>query len=312
MFIEFAQRYPSALGRKYHVISTPSLPLPSYLEGIISPNYQWLTHLTLLNVTIPRTSLIQVASVTNLVALAVGPNVLAPDIGVDDSLIRTWSRSASMGAFHSLRVLVLREQIHVSARVFEYLMSFPALAIFATNSVRGSGLSHKNNALSFGWKHRKDKSTEEGRNLGRRKDRSGWDELLQELIKLSGTVDAETLSNRNVRVLDMVPVIHLAVGGYSDNANLARSEGGPRHIWNRVSNVGGTRSVIEENLKLLTCSNSDQGPKSQSLSGPSKPDIGRKRAHDPTENYVAKKALKPILRTSKAHNIGDLLSEFFP
>ena len=152
VFLEFAKRYPSCMGRKYLAIAMPNLSLHSYCKDLTSPTYQWLTHLTLLNITVPRSALIQLSMITNLAVLSLGPGLFAPDIGVDDNLIRTWSRSTSDGAFCMLRVLALRDQSCVTIRAFEYLTLFPTLAIFATESVPGIGPRDKIAAGACGWK----------------------------------------------------------------------------------------------------------------------------------------------------------------
>ena len=303
VFIEFAQRYSSAIRRKYHVIPKPNLPLLSYYDGITSPSDQWLTWLTLSNVTTPRTTLIQLSLVTNLVVLTIGPNVLAPDIGVDDSLIRTWSRSASTGAFRSLRVLVLRGQPNVTPRAFEYLSSFPALSIFATNSVRGSGLMNKDMPSLFGWKHKSTEKTDEW--LSQHCD---WDKFLQNLFQLGGAGDPESLPKEGTQEPNILPVIHLAVGGYSEHASVAKSEEGTMHVWIRTTMIGSQDSEMK-NKSEASDADGNHTSKLEPFSCALRPDIVRKRAHDST-TQVANRAVKPTLRTSKAHNISDLLSKF--
>ena len=315
LFIEFAKRYPSPMLRKYQSIPMPNLPLVSYYKDLLSPNNQWLTYLTLVNVAVPRTALIQVSMVTNLVALVVGPNVLAPDIGVDDSLIRTWSRSASMGAFRSLRILFLRGQTHLTSRAFEYFSSFPALAIVATKSTSGFKTLDRQIVLSFGWECKKYKTNyniNDWHNTPRRVGRSGCDEFLGEMFELSRTIDNESLQSEDIQTLDMLPVIHLAIGGYGTDANLDGLGLEAVHIWTRERKINEPSSEIRSTDQPRDWSSSIQKAGSSSDWDETDTDVVRKRAHSATEAHMTKKAIKPTLRASKANNIGDLLSKFVP
>ena len=298
------------MGRKFHTISEPNLPLTFYLKEVTSPNYQWLTHLTLLHITLPRTALIQVSLVTNLAVLTVGPNVLAPDIGVDDSLIRTWSRAATTGAFCVLRVLALRGQSLVTPGAFDDLALFPALAVFATESVPGVGPRDKDTALARGWNYKSGEDLSDWLVMGGGVDSAKWDEISQAFFNLGGQLDRESLTAEDVKAVNVFPVLHLAVGGHTENAVIDVAGEGTMRVWYRLSKVGGLQgsNALQSMLPEWSNSHIRKGPRY--FSTPSTHGSPQKRVLDSIKTDVVRKKVKPAMRSSKGQDIGDLLLGF--
>ena len=297
IFLAFAQRYRSMVGRKFHIISEPKLPLTSYLKDVTSFDYRWLTHLTLLNVTVPRTALIQVSLITNLAVLTVGPNLFAPDIGVDDSLIRTWSRVAATGSFCMLRVLALREQTYVTARVFDYLKCFPALAIFATESVPNVGPSDDNVALAFGWKCRIGKDLRTWIARGHGVNDARWDETLQTFFELAKQSGLETLTDKDIDSPEALPVMLVAVGGCPKNAAVDVTGEGRMCVWYRHGNVAVSKGTNVVQTALPGCNDNNIRDHHQHSSAPVIQDIfTQKRPSDAIGNIQPRKK-NPASRT---------------
>ena len=242
------------------MIFRPDLPLPSYLAGIVSHNHQWLTQLTLLNITIPRTALIQLSGIFNLSVLTIGPGVLATDIGVDDGLLRTWSRAASTGAFSMLRALALRDQPHVTARAFSYLEDFPALSIFAIERVSTIGLPDKVTmvvqdwTLKIGQELRAWLST-----VGDSGERQfTWDAISEAFFRLGGQYNKQetTMAKSVVAIMDALPSVHLAIGGQARDAYVDYIVGaGSTHVWHRDSTMAAAAPTTGPKLPQLPLPN---------------------------------------------------------
>lgn len=117
--------------RKLHVILEPNMKLGEYTKHLESPSFNWITFLSVSHITCSRTDLIKICDLANLGVLTIGEKVHAPDIGLDDSVIRSWGRiAANSDKFSSLRVLNCRAQRGVTPKVFEHLNQFPALSSF--------------------------------------------------------------------------------------------------------------------------------------------------------------------------------------
>ena len=209
-----------------------------------------------------------------------------------------------------LRVLALRGQTHVTARAFEYLTLFPALAIFTTESMSGIGPQDKGAALAFGWKYKTGKDLSSWLVSDSGVGSSKWDDISQAFFKLGGQLNAETLTVEDVKALDAFPVVHLAVGGHAEDAAIDVAGEGRMRVWHRLSMVDGLQSNEATQLALPDWSNSDGRTEARRLSAPSTMGFPQKRAPDSVESHAARKKVKPAIRASKEQHIGDLLSEF--
>ncbi|KAL9127182.1 MAG: hypothetical protein Q9217_003890 [Psora testacea] len=213
----FAIAYPNApekrLLRKTMIIENPNMPLSSYIEPIDSPSFHWLNFLSLQNIKCPRTALLQIPRLMNLAALTIGEGIYAPDIGVDDSMVRTWGRIAATdsNAFTMLRVLSLRGQSCITSRIFEYLDAFPMLAVL---NIDGCGLGHRDECVaeSQGWKRRTDVEGDLV-NVSDEATAADWESSLHTFFKLAGTYGVEKLTQEGVRTADDLPRLYLALGG---------------------------------------------------------------------------------------------------
>lgn len=71
----------------------------------------------------------------------------------DDAVLRGWARLArgGSGAFGRLEILVLRGQMGVTERCFEYLSEFPALRGFCVSLCGVDGVVAERAARGCGW-----------------------------------------------------------------------------------------------------------------------------------------------------------------
>ena len=199
------------LKHKHHNILEPNMKLIDYVKHIISPSLSWITSLTLSNITCSRTDLIQISQIINIGTLSIGPNVQAPDIGIDDSIIRSWGRlAADSDAFSVLRVLSCRSQKEMTPRIFTYLNQFPSLHLFKVED-SNIGQQGKSLALQHGWKSTTSvdlssllvKGGTEG---------VAWDSAANACFRLRGQFCAEALTEHGVTEIDGLPILHLALG----------------------------------------------------------------------------------------------------
>lgn len=142
----FASTYPiemCALGQD-HQMSLPApdrLDAPSvleYMQSITAPDFEWITLLSLTDVALSRTHLLQLSCIRNLGALMVYNSnnesfrSTHRDSKVDENVTRAWSRHATeSGAFSKLRVLMLECCYEATARSLTYMKSFPMLELCA-------------------------------------------------------------------------------------------------------------------------------------------------------------------------------------
>lgn len=181
------------------------------MKPIISPSLNWITSLTLSNIICSRTDLIQISQITNIGSLSVGPNVQAEGVGIDDSIIRSWSRLAvDSDAFSVLRILNCHSQKEMTPRIFTYLDQFPSLDFFNVSD-SNFGPQGKPLALNHGWEIKTGmdlsnllvQGTSEG---------WGWDSATAAWFRLQGHSCAEALTEDAVRRIDGVPGLELALG----------------------------------------------------------------------------------------------------
>ena len=226
MWKAFASIFPNqkdeTLNSKKYIINDVNLRLIDYINPVISLSFDWITFLALSNVTCSQSDLIQISRLTNLGALTCGPNVRTPDIGLDDSVIRSWSRTAaSSNAFSMLRVFSCRSQKEITSKSFKHLKVFPALAVF--NVEDGNfGLSAEMMAFQHGWRYRTGIYLSNWLVKGGILDAS-WDSTIYVCFKIGGMVSAGNLIDEGLTVVDSLPVLRLHLGGTQGDAILDRT-----------------------------------------------------------------------------------------
>ena len=187
------------------------MKLTDYMKPIISPSINWITSLTLSNITCSRTDLIQISRIINIGTLSVGPNVQAEGVGIDDSIIRSWCRLAvDYDAFSVLRILSCRSQKEMTPRIFTYLNQFPSLDFFNVAD-SNLGLQGKPLALQHGWEA---KTGMDLSNLLVKGASEGWvwDSATAAFFRRTGHSCTEVLTEDAVRRIDGLPVLELTLG----------------------------------------------------------------------------------------------------
>lgn len=154
MSVYYSEDASSLLYHRQSII-VPSVSLDHYATPIMSPNFEWLTHLTISGLFLPRSELVNLCRIVNLSALdIVAPKTLEKIVTiptVDDALVRSWSReAASNGAFPKLRVLSIRNYETITQTTLSYLSTFPSLTLY---NVTGCSIHRDHNvyAKKLGW-----------------------------------------------------------------------------------------------------------------------------------------------------------------
>ena len=197
------------LKHKHHTIVEPNMKLSDYMNPITSPSLSWITSLTLSSITCSRTDLIQISRIINIGTLSIGPNVEAPDIGIDDSIIRGWGRLATdSDAFTVLRVLSCRSQKEMTPRIFAYLNQFPSLDLFKVEH-SNLGPQGKPLALQHGWKSITGVDLSSLHVKGGTEG-MGWDSAADACFRVGEQFYA--VKEDGVTGIDELPVLHLALG----------------------------------------------------------------------------------------------------
>ena len=250
-----------------------------YMKPTTSHSLNWVTFLTLSNITCSRADLIQISQLVNLGNLTLGPAIQAPDIGLDDSIIRNWARlAAESDAFSILRVLNFRWQREITSRVFTHLNQFPALALFNVEECN-LGPQEKPTAQQHGWKYKTGVELRDWLLKGGAKGPS-WDSVVHACFRLGGEFSTENSTDEGVRAIDDLPVLHLSIGDATRDALVDVIGGRILRCFYRTTKDQGEKPVRVSNKRLIT---EDQ------------PKVPRK---------------KPIMRASKQQNMEDLLMGF--
>lgn len=258
------------------------MTVAAYVTPITSPSFDWITFLTLSNITCSRVDLVNISKLTNVGALTIGKAVSIGETGLDDSIVRAWSRAATEAdAFSMLRVLVCRSQKEITLRSFAYFNQFPALALFVVEDCN-FGPRDNEPARSLGWKYRTGKDLSEisiGDGLSDHK----WDSIIHASFKCGGAYGIDHLTAEGVEAIDSLPVLHFSLGGFPPDAALDLQkrettrgfERLPRHIAVPVVQNTTAKRPVSEAVQMS----------------------GQSRK-------------KPAIRTSKQQNFDDLLSSF--
>ena len=201
-----------ALKLREQVIDSVNMYLEDYVRPITALSFEWITFLTLNDVTCSRSELINLSQLSNLGVLTIGALVRTPDGGIDDSILRCWAReSTECKTFSKFKVLACRGQRRLTTRAFEYLGDLMALKAFILEecSVGGDAKYH---AESFGWKCRSTNSL--NALLGKNKNASNtWDFLMKALYTHRQRSDC-VAENRN-EASRCSPILEMSLGGRS-------------------------------------------------------------------------------------------------
>lgn len=238
--------------------------------------------MTLSNVTISRRDLINLSKLANIGVLTIGNGVLTPDVGLEDGVVRAWSRAAAdSDAFSLLRVLNLRHQKAVTTRVFQYLHDFPSLSLFNLDEC-SIGPRDKAPALAAGWKYKTSKMLNDHLpDLG--KVDATWDSIAHACFRAGGAYGIESITAEGVEAINALPVLHFALGASTSDAGLNAHGNYKLQCFERV------KSWIPPRPK-----------KSEA----------QKRAIDDVGKSQVLLRKKPMLRASKTQDMGDWLIGF--
>ncbi len=257
------------------------MKLIDYLKPIISPSLNWITSLSISNTTCSRTDLIQISRIINIGTLSIGPNVQAPEIGIDDSIIRSWGRlAADSDAFSVLRVLSCRSQKEMTPRIFTYLNQFPSLDLF---NVEDSNLGQQGKplALQHGWK------SKTGVDLCNLLVKGGTEGVRRDFVvdacfRPGGKFCTVALTEDGVTETDDLPVLHLALGPVPAAPPVNKTGSQSLQCFYRTKRKG------------FQCNDPLHTSKKRNLEGV-QPKLPRK---------------KPTMRASKQQNLEDVLVGF--
>ena len=212
----FAAVYPDdnhekGLKRRQQTISKPNMSLPDYIKPITSLSFAWITYLTLSHVTCSRFDLIHLSELTNIGTLTIGTGVEAPETGLDDGIVRAWTRAATeTGAFSMLRVLACRSQRGITSNIFTYLTQFPLLSILLLED-SSIGPQDRAVAQALCWKYSTGKDLSECLAHGGCVD-AKWDSVLHTSFYCASQFGARSLTEEGVEAINHLPVLHLSLG----------------------------------------------------------------------------------------------------
>ncbi|MCJ1246569.1 hypothetical protein MMC30_003777 [Trapelia coarctata] len=219
----FAAAYPregdKSLRRRYQIIRKPNMALGDYIKPLVSLSFQWIAFLTLSNITCSRHDLINVSKLTNIGALTIGHGVEAPDVGLEDSVVRAWGRAATEnGAFSRLRVFACRAQRAITSQVFDYLSQFPSLTMFVVEDCN-IGSQDKPYAKAQGFKYRSGKDLSEFLVSGGATN-SSWDSVLHAYFQLGSGLRDAIPNGDSVEGGNIPHVLHFSLGGAPPDAEV--------------------------------------------------------------------------------------------
>ena len=240
----FASVYPKTIRRTVKYIPEQRLPLYLYTEPLLSPSLHWLSILTLENITVLRSTLIQTLSrLTNLGVLTFGEGLACdPGVGIDDNVMRAIGRHAAESddgqAFGILRVLNLRMQPSITSRVLGYLRPLPMLAVI---NVHRCGIPYHDvrTAEKVGWKYHRANDTPSA--IVEVADEPGipsWDSVAHASLSLAKTLEEKTVTKDAADAIDGLPRLHLKLGQSSHSFPLHQDWPPGRGMLTLVRNPG--------------------------------------------------------------------------
>jgi hypothetical protein len=220
----FATAYPgvqnvASLRKRKQIIEQPNMALSLYVNPLSASEFQWITFLTLSNITCSRPDLINLSKLSNIGALTIGPGVEAPEFSIDDRLLRAWAHAAEeSNSFSMLRVLMCRYQDQMSTAALEHLTRFPALAVFGVEACSiGSG--QESAAQTLGWGYRA------GAPLGRfllegGATESDWPSVLDACFSQGSRFCIEAATAEGVDAISSLPIVDFSVGAVPVGASV--------------------------------------------------------------------------------------------
>ena len=234
------------------IIFHPNMALPDYMKPVTAPSFEWITYLTLNNVTCSRLELVNISKLTNLGALTICGGVNTPDGGLDDSLLRTWARAASeLSAFSMLRVLACRRQMEISDVLFQHISLFPVLSIFVVEACK-IGPREKPVAKSLGWRYQTGQELRRFLDEDHCKDAS-WCEIIKTLFIRGGRFCMDSLTAEGVQAINALPMLSFSIGGRPTDAAVDGTGGQSMRCFYRTcvqeSNTKKRRLPLEQHGK---------------------------------------------------------------
>ena len=191
--------------------------LADYLGPITAHSFEWITFLSLTNITCSRSELINISGLANIGVLTIGHGVQVPDLGIDDSILRSWARaSAETNSFSKLRVLACRKQRELTTRAFEYISSIGTLPLLILQEC-SIGARDQHLASSIGWKHISGDALSTVLT-----DKNGamnsWDSIVKALYVQGGKKGLGYIATRDSDASCPLPILNMSLGGESKPA----------------------------------------------------------------------------------------------
>ena len=260
----FAAAYPKdgdkRLRRRYQIIRNPNMDLGDYIKPLLSPSFHWITFLTLSNIICSRHDLVNVSTLDNIGALTIGHGVEASDIGLEDSIVRSWGRAATEnGSFSRLRVFACRAQRAMTNQVFDFISEFPVLTMFVVEDCN-IGSRDKPYARGRGFKYR---SGQDLSVLGGVTNFS-WDSMMHGYFHLGSGLN-DTSSNpgfvEDAEAGKNPHVLHFCLGGAPPDADFASvGSRGMRCFYRSRSHAEARQHIPNTEKRPLTEPNPCQPP----------------------------------------------------
>ena len=263
----FSAAYPEEFGSDHALktrkvgVKVPNMRLPSYIKPVTSPDFQWITMLTLSTVTCSRYELINLSSLKNLGALLIGERFDTSDAGFDDRVIRAWSRAVTeSGAFSVLRVLAIDKQVELTPAMFDYLQVFPTLALFLVNNCKLESRS-KEAAELHGFTYRTASALSKLFFEGIKPDKHDhcpWYDILQAAFFSAGQYSVRHLTLEGVEAVNELPFLSFVLGEAPRNASL-NPHGRSLRGFERLSDTALRRQRPHTKKRLLEREESQAG-----------------------------------------------------
>lgn len=251
--------------------------MTGWIDQVISPSFAWVNFLTLDDIILSRTDLLQLSRLTNLGVLTVG-RMRGDDL--DDNIIRAWGRAASeVGAFSRFRILVCSWQHSITERIFTYFEDFPELGLYVVDRH-----SYSSAFMDEGKKH-------------------NW-RMMKDLPMRINSLEVETPS-----FCPWYDVYSRCVEGgvFDDNKLDHRGEGAGQGlaVLDLSSRAHGTLDTLQRaDTRLFARTSRCTSDKTHT------PHLDRKRTSDESSEAKHLFPRKRTIRTSRQRHMGDMISEF--